>query len=162
MDRVRVVVRGLRGRSDGSGSWVGEHVGENSGDEKAGSEETEEGDVGPVAWGGGVVDDDGRGDDRLEESGDWAGDEGRGELMSVGGNTGDLWNPLLRLGADESSTSFRSDCRKLGPAALASALGRLLVVDAAAPPALDDSARSDRSGSASVRLVRGLFNFRSG
>src|SRR5204863_1686657 len=68
------------------------------------------------------------------------------------------------LGADESSTSLRSDCKKLGPVALLSATALPAeVVPLASLPVLEDSPPwSRRSARASGLLVRGRFNFRSG
>ena len=58
-----------------------------------------------------------RGDEWFEGFGESAGDEERGEACSAEGvivEMGEFRKLPLRWGADESSTSFKSDCRKLG------------------------------------------------
>jgi len=78
----------------------------------------------------------------LDESGDNAGDEGLGELKSAGVEpmTEDRYTLPLKLGADESSTSLSSDCKKLGPVALLSARALpVKVVPLASLPVLEDS-----------------------
>lgn len=142
-------------------SFKGEREGENSGDGKIGSIAEVRG-VGdnalPFECGGGVVEDR-RGEEWFEGRGDKAGDEGPGEVWSAGvlDCTADcLYTPVLRLGVDESSTSFKRDCRKLGAAALFSAVvggGRV---------GLEDSACSAASARSCGLLVRGRFSFRSG
>ena len=71
--------------------------------------------------------------------------------------------PLLRLGVEESSTSLRSDWRKLGPAVVV-ASGDLARGTMGTRAALDDS--PVWSAAASARswglLVLGRFNRRSG
>ena len=97
--------RDIRGCSAESESRTGEYEGENPGDERRDA----------LRFGGGVVED-GREVDGLEERGEWLGDEGPDELISaaIEDGIGTLYVPFVWLGADESSTSFRSDCKKVG------------------------------------------------
>lgn len=76
-----------------------------------------------------------------------------------------LYPPFLFSADDESSTSLSSDWRKLGPAtAFSPTFRRLALVGERWPDlALEDSAAdSAASARSTFRLVRGLFNFRSG
>lgn len=64
----------------------------------------------------------------------------------------------LRCGAAESSTSFRSDCRKLGTPLLLSGRCRLVGGDEWLAPVLEDSAASECSARSCGRLVRGRLS----
>ena len=76
------------------------------------------GEIGLKDTGGGGVADVARGEEWLDGSGDNAGEDGRGEFCSADGlpaGRGEgRWRLMLCAPEPDSSTSCKSDCRKLG------------------------------------------------
>lgn len=137
----------------------GDTFGEKAGDEGAAGDESRIGDIGRLRLTGGGLVGDRWGEEKSDETGEMDGDDGPGVELSALVAKVDGPYALVPIGVENSSTSFKSDWRKLGSLEVSV----LIRAEACAPAFLDDSPFCEaRAASSCGRRVRGRFRFRSG